>query len=131
MSDSPDGPKPSSARRPWLILAGAFLVFTVGASVMHSYTVFLLAFIDDFGWTRAESSLAYSVGQLVGGFSSPLVGGMVDRFGARRMILLGGALLTLGLVGSAQADALWQIVLLYGVVMTFGANCVGLLVFVP
>ncbi|MFC7539842.1 MFS transporter [Siccirubricoccus deserti] len=127
----PDGPKPSSARRPWLILTGAFLAFTVGASAMHSYTVFLLAFVEEFGWSRAESSLAYSVGQLVGGFSSPLVGGMVDRFGARRMILLGGALLTLGLVGSAQADALWQIVLLYGVVMTFGANCVGLLVFVP
>jgi MFS family permease len=131
MSDSPDGPKPSSARRPWLILAGAFLAFTVGASVMHSYTVFLLAFIVEFGWTRAESSLAYSVGQLVGGLSSPLVGGMVDRLGARRMILLGGALLTLGLVGSAQANSLWQVVLLYGVVMTFGANCIGLLVFVP
>ena len=47
------------------------------------------------------------------------------------MVLLGAALLVLGLVGSAQADALWQVVLLYGVVMTFGANCVGLLVFVP
>src|SRR3954471_20574753 len=117
--------------RAWLILGSAFLAFTDGASVMHSYTVFLLAFVADFGWSRAESSLAYSVGQLVGGFSSPLVGGMVDLLGARRMVLLGGALLVLGLVGSAQANALWQVVLLYGVVMTFGANCVGLLVFVP
>jgi MFS family permease len=129
MPASPDGPTPH--RRPWLILFGAFLAFTVGASVMHSYTVFLLAFIVEFGWSRAESSLAYSVGQLVGGLSSPLVGTLVDRLGARRMLLLGAALLTLGLIGSAQANQLWQVVVLYGVVMTFGANCVGLLVFVP
>lgn len=113
------------------MLAGAFLAFTVGASVMHSYTVFLLAFIADFGWTRAESSLAYSVGQLVGGMSAPLVGGLVDRIGTRRCVLLGGSLLTIGLFGSAHADALWQVVFLYGVVMTLGANCLGLLVFVP
>ncbi len=113
------------------MLAGAFLAFTVGASLMHSYTVFLLAFVADFGWTRAESSLAYSIGQLVGGASSPLVGGLVDRVGVRRCVLLGGCLLTLGLLGSAFADSLWQVVFLYGVVMTVGANCLGLLVFVP
>ncbi|SDB70044.1 Sugar phosphate permease [Belnapia rosea] len=113
------------------MLAGAFLAFTVGASLMHSYTVFLLAFVADFGWTRAESSLAYSVGQLVGGASSPLIGGLVDRVGVRRCVLLGGCLLTLGLLGSAFADSLWQVVFLYGVVMTVGANCLGLLVFVP
>ncbi len=127
----PSPTTPPTTSRAWLILGSAFLAFTVGASVMHSYTVFLLAFVADFGWSRAESSLAYSVGQLVGGFSSPFVGGLVDRLGTRRMVLLGAALLVLGLVGSAQADALWQVVLLYGVVMTFGANCVGLLVFVP
>ncbi len=113
------------------MLGGAFLAYTIGASLMHAYTVFLLAFIAEFAWTRAQASLAYSVGQLVGGFSSPLVGTMVDRMGPRRMVLLGGALLTVGLVGSAYATQLWQMVLLYGVVITLGANCIGLLVFVP
>src|SRR5215217_7957058 len=102
-------PPTTPPNRAWLILGGAFLAFTVGASVMHSYTVFLLAFVADFGWSRAESSLAYSVGQLVGGFSSPLVGGMVDLLGTRRMVLLGGCLLTLGLAGSAFATTLWQV----------------------
>ncbi len=131
MPPSPAGPYPKPSRQAWLVLGGAFLAFTVGASLMHSYTVFLLAYVADFGWSRAESSLAYSVGQLVGGISSPLVGGLVDRIGARRMVLLGSVLLTLGLFGSAQAEALWQVVFLYGVVMTIGANCLGLLVFVP
>lgn len=119
------------SRQAWLVVAGGFLAFTVSASLMHAYTVFLLAFVADFAWSRAEASVAYSVGQVVGGVSSPLVGGLVDRLGARRMVLLGGCLLTLGLVGSAMATALWQMVFLYGVVMTLGAGCIGMVVFVP
>ncbi|CAH0157963.1 L-lactate transporter [Roseomonas sp. CECT 9278] len=114
-----------------MIVGGGFLAFTVSASLMHAYTVFLLAFVAEFGWSRADASLAYSVGQIIGGLSSPLVGGLVDRLGARRMVLLGGCLLTAGLLGSSQATTLWQVVLLYGVVMTLGANCIGLVVFVP
>jgi MFS family permease len=98
---------------------------------MHSYTVFLVAFIEAFGWSRAETSLAYSVSQLIAGVSSPFVGALVDRLGPRRLLLLGAGLLILGLIGSSFVTALWQIILLYGVVMTLGANCLGLVVFVP
>src|ERR1700693_5264640 len=98
---------------------------------MHSYAVYLVAFIEEFGWSRAETSVAYSVSQLVAGFSSPLFGALVDRLGPRRLLLLGGGLLVLGLALSAYATALWQIIALYGVVMTVGANCLGLVVFVP
>jgi MFS family permease len=56
---------------------------------------------------------------------------MVDRLGPRRLLVLGGVLLFAGLVGSALISALWQDVLLYGIVMTIGANCLGLVVFVP
>jgi MFS transporter, OFA family, oxalate/formate antiporter len=99
--------------------------------MMHSYTVFLVAFIAAFHWSRAETSLAYSVSQLVAGGSSPLVGALVDRLGPRRLLLLGGGLLVLGLAGCALITALWQLVVLYGLVMTVGANCLGLVVFVP
>jgi MFS family permease len=60
-----------------------------------------------------------------------LVGVLVDRLGPRRLILMGGFLLAAGLLASAYANALWQVVVLYGVVMTLGANCLGLVVFVP
>src|SRR5258707_12030724 len=119
------------ARGAWLMLGGAFAAFTVSAGIMHSYAVFLVAFIEEFRWSRAETSVAYSVSQLVAGGSSPLVGMLVDRLGPRRLLLLGGALLVLGLAASALVVSLWQIVVLYGVVMTFGANCLGLVVFVP
>jgi MFS family permease len=128
---------PSSVQRKrpslniWIVLAASFATFAISAGMMHSYTVFLVSFIQVFAWSRAESSVAYSVSQLVNGLSSPLVGALVDRLGSRRLVLLGGTLLTLGLIGSAYATALWHVILLYGVVMTVGANCLGMVVFAP
>src|SRR5262245_3569258 len=126
-----DAPATPSARNSWLLLAASFFTFTVSAACMHSYTVFLVAFIEAFGWSRGETSIAYSVSQLVSGATSPLVGVLVDRLGPRRLVLIGGVLLALGLLASAFVHALWQVILLYGVVMTLGANCLGLVVFVP
>jgi MFS family permease len=122
---------PASRGRSAFLLGGAFTTFAISAGLMHSYAVFLVAFLEDFRWSRAEASLAYSTSQLVAGASSPLVGALVDRLGPRRLVLIGGGLLAVGLLGSAYASALWQVVLLYGFVMTIGANCLGLVVFVP
>ena len=123
--------KTLSSTRLWLLLAAAFGTFAIGAGFMHAYTVFLVTFIEVFGWSRAQVSLAYSVSQIVNGVSSPLVGWLVDRLGPRRLILMGGTLLTAGLLANAWVTQLWHIVVLYGVVMTLGANCLGLVVFVP
>jgi MFS family permease len=135
---TPGAPSPNPETRPnsdtqtaWLMLGGAFAAFTISAALMHAYPVYLVAFIEDFGWSRAETSIAYSVSQLVGGVSAPLVGMLVDRLGPRRLLLIGSVLLGISLVASAFVTALWQIVLLYGIVMTFGANCLGLVAFVP
>jgi len=56
---------------------------------------------------------------------------MVDRLGPRRLVLLGGVLLAVGLALSAEVSALWHLAVLYGVVMTVGANCLGLVVLTP
>src|ERR1700694_449039 len=105
--------KPLSNTRLWLLLAAAFGTFAIGAGFMHAYTVFLVTFIEVFGWSRAQVSVAYSVAQFVSGFSSPLVGWLVDRLGPRRLILLGGCLLTAGLLASSQATQLWHMIVLY------------------
>src|SRR5438874_13766249 len=115
MSDPPAIPRRPPVRPAWLLLGGAFAAFTISAALMHSYPVYLVAFIEEFGWSRAETSVAYSVSQLVAGLSSPFVGVLVDRLGPRRLLLLGGGLLVFGLAVSAFAMALWQVIALYGV----------------
>ena len=114
-----------------LLLGGAFVTFAISAALMHSYAVFLVAFLEEFHWSRAETSLAYSVSAFVSGASAPFVGALVDRLGPRRLVFLGGGVLALGLLGSAYVHSLWQLIVLYGVLMTVGANCLGLVVFVP
>ena len=107
------------------------MTFAVSAGLMHSYPVFFVAFLAEFGWSRARASIAYSVSQLLTGASSPVVGVLVDRVGPRRLVLLGGIVLALGLALSARVSALWHLIVLYGVVMTVGANCLGLVVLTP
>jgi len=80
-----DAPRPSR-RRARLLLAASFITFTVSGACMQSYTVFLVAFIEEFRWSRAETSLAYSVSQFVTGMTSPLVGVLVDRLVAHSLV---------------------------------------------
>src|SRR5437764_9070742 len=80
-------------RPAWVVLGGAFGAFTLSAALMHSYSVYLVAFIADFGWSRAETSMAYSVSQLVGVASSPLLGYLVDRLVSRRLLFPAARLL--------------------------------------
>lgn len=109
------------SRRAWLIVAGGFVAVPVSAGLMRAEPVFLLALVQDFGRSRAEASLTYSVGQIVGGVTSPLVGNRVDRIGARRTVLPGGCVPTARLRCRSQANALRQVVLLCCMVMTLGA----------
>lgn len=115
----------------WAVVAGAFLGYAISAGLMHSYAVFLVAYLGEFGWGRAETSVAYSVSQLFMGVSSPLLGFLVDRLGARLLVIVGAGLLVIGLAANAVVSSLWQVIVLYGLVMTLGANCLGLVVSVP
>jgi len=112
----------------WTVVAGAFFGYAIAQGLMHSYAVFLVAYLGEFGWGRAETSVAYSVSQLVIGISSPLIGALVDRLGTRVLVTAGAVLLAGGLAANATVSSLWQVVLLYGVVMTLGSNCLGLVV---
>src|SRR5262245_60229785 len=93
-----------SAAAGWWVLGGAFVGFAVSGGIMHAYAVFFVAFLEEFGWNRAETSLAYAVAQLMSGASAPLIGLLVDRLGPRLLILGGGGLVVGGwLLGASVA----------------------------
>src|SRR5262245_37332845 len=59
--------KASLSTQPCWLLAACFVTFMISAACMQSYTVFLVAFIEAFGWSRGQTSIAYAVSQFVSG----------------------------------------------------------------
>src|SRR5262245_16702847 len=65
----------SYASRPiyfgWVIVAVCFLVMTLLAPLLASFSIFYVAILDDFRWSRADTALALSVYFSVSGLASP------------------------------------------------------------
>jgi len=60
-STSPTGPPSKRLYTGWITVAGAALSFALSSGLMHAFTVFFIAFLDEFGWTRADASIAYAL----------------------------------------------------------------------
>ncbi|MBU2498996.1 MAG: MFS transporter, partial [Proteobacteria bacterium] len=90
----------------WWVVLGCFLISIYVASVIvYGFTAFLQPIRDESGWTYTQISLAASLRALEMGLLSPVTGFLVDRYGARKLLLggvviIGAGLLLLGLAES-------------------------------
>ncbi|MFC2011941.1 MFS transporter [Chloroflexota bacterium] len=101
----------------WYIVAIVFLSMVMVYGVRLSFSVFFVAIIEDFGWTRAETAGMFSINMIVYGVSSVLGGYLIDRFGGRKVFPIGGVLLAVVLLAMSRATALWHFYILYGAVL--------------
>ncbi len=85
------------------VLIGGCLVIMIGFAIRASFGVFQIPIAEEFGWPRAEFSLAIAVQNLAWGIGQPLFGAVAERFGDRRAIVLGALFYAAGLVLSAFA----------------------------
>src|SRR6476619_6616728 len=110
----------------WVIVA---VMGTVGGLTMAlgglNFGLFIKPMGDDLGIGRATFGWAQSARQVASAATEPLVGGLIDRFGAR--LLLTAAALTTGLalMGLSTATAGWQIVLMFGLMGLVGMSGPG------
>ena len=61
----------------------------VSGAFFYARGVFLPSMADDFGGSRLDVTLAFTIAQAVGAFAAPVIGLLLDRFHPR-YILLGG-----------------------------------------
>lgn len=99
----------------WWIVAASLVALMVGSGLTFwSFTVYIPPLEDEFGWSRAQVSSAFSVGVIVSGICAPIAGRVIDRVGARRTIAIG----SLGLVGTfilfSRVQTLWQYLAVFG-----------------
>ena len=80
---------------------------------------------EDLGWTRSEFVLASSLGFGIGGLSGFFVGPLIDRYGARPIMLAGATVGGLALVAVSQVESLWQFILVRGALTQVGLFMLG------
>lgn len=85
-----------------VLIAGCFILM-LGFAVRASFGVFQIPIASEFGWARAEFSLAIAIQNLAWGIGQPLFGAMAERFGDRKAIVAGALTYALGLVLSSFA----------------------------
>ncbi len=97
-------PAPDSAAA-WRRLAGTILVATIGGVGMWSVIVALPAVQAEFGVSRAEVSLAFTLTMVGGAIGGVAMGRLLDRAGILPVLLAGAVLLAVGYVGAAYAGS--------------------------
>jgi len=109
----------------WIILAIGFLTIVGGYFCRTTFSVFYPAIVDEFGWTRGNAALIFSLNVLVYGLCAPFAGAIADRFQPRFVLAAGAVLMGIGMVSCSLATARWQFFLLYGVVAAVGLSVAG------
>ena len=93
-----------------------------GTVIFYSFSLFINPLNVEFGWDRAQISLATTIFTIGILFACPLIGLLVDRFGPRKIIPPSLLLLGLGLITLAFIETLWQFYLVFAYL---GFICVG------
>lgn len=90
----------------WIVLAS--MINTMLGGAMHSYgfSAFFLPICTEFGWSRAVMSAPIGVSRLEGALLGPVEGYMVDRFGPRKLTLLGAILVGTAFLLMSQMQSL-------------------------
>jgi sugar phosphate permease len=82
----------------WLAVAGLLQNYYTSGTFYYGFGTFFNPIIDEFGWTRAATSAAFSIQQSESGALAPFVGLFIDKFGPRRVMIFGSLLTGAGFI---------------------------------
>jgi MFS family permease len=108
----------------WVTIAFAVMVF-LSTGVRFSVGPFLKPMVADLQTDRASFSLVVALSLLLYGVFMPFVGRLVERWGARPVAVLGTLVFAVSLAGTGLVTRLWQLALVYGVLVALGLSATG------
>jgi MFS family permease len=85
------------------VLIAGCAILMVNFAIRASFGVFQIPIAAEFGWMRADFSMAIAIQNLAWGVGQPVFGALAERFGDRRAIIAGAILYAAGLVLSSMA----------------------------
>ncbi|HEV8309864.1 MAG TPA: MFS transporter [Methylomirabilota bacterium] len=108
----------------WVALALAVMVF-LSTGIRFTVGPFLKDVVADLDIDRASFSLVVSLSLFLYGVFMPFVGRLVDRVGARPIMVTGTLVLAGAVAATGQVTSLWQLYLVYGVCVALGLAATG------
>ena len=109
----------------WVILACFILGIITGAFTFFGFTAFFDPLVKEFGWSYTQVSFALSLRGIEMSMLSPLVGFLVDRYGSRRLALLGVITVGLGFIMLSFTRTLWMFYASIVLIAFGGGGCTG------
>jgi predicted MFS family arabinose efflux permease len=93
--------------------------------VWYAYSVFLVALLNEFGWSRSTLAGAFSVFAIVHGCANPLVGYLCDRVRPAIVMAAGSVLLAGALYLNSLIEQVWHLYLTFGVATAIAVSLCG------
>ena len=106
----------------WVVLAAAFVIITMAIGTLFTLGVFLKPIEDSMGWSRSGIGAIGFFNWIVMGLGGMVSGFVSDRLGTRRVVLVGGVLLGLGLVLSSHVQQVWHFYATFGLLVGAGVS---------
>jgi sugar phosphate permease len=110
----------------WIVMALAFLTMLSSSAALGLPGAFLRPLSAEFGWTTEQISSALALRFMLYGLIGPFAAVLMERYGLRRIVCGALSLIALGLVLATRMTALWQLVVLWGVVLGVGSGMTAL-----
>jgi sugar phosphate permease len=110
----------------WAVVAITFLTALITAGTVGAPGVFIVPLQKEFGWTTAETSSALSIRFILFGLMAPFAATLHNRFGVRNVTRLALLVVLSALVLSLVMTKVWQLMLLWGVVVGIGTGMTAL-----
>lgn len=109
-------------RHSLLIIVLGALVISLAMGLRHGFGLFLEPMSSELGWGRGVFAFALALQNLLWGLSQPFAGALADRFGAARVVVVGGALYALGLLFMGVSESALGMTLSAGVLIGLGLS---------
>jgi len=105
----------------WVLL-GSAVILALSLGVRHGFGLFLPPMSAQFGWGREVFAFAIALQNLIWGLAQPFTGALADRFGAAKVVIVGGVLYAVGLVLMGMSDSLLTLSLSAGLLIGIGLS---------
>ncbi len=91
----------------WIVLAATVSGFYSVGVFSHGFSAFFNPIVKEFGWSRALTSVAFSIQRTETGAAAPLVGLLIDKFGPHKVMLTGVLIAGTGFILLSRINSLW------------------------